>query len=490
MDYPGFIGGHFVAQSSLAASRQVINFYPEQTNTQSRSVGAFYPTPGMLSLIQFPYGDAIGRAAFSMSGRVWFIMGGGVYEIFANPKAVKMGTVPYANNQLAQITTNQLVNCIASGGILTYLDLTSGAMTAVSGVTFTNVNKVGMIDGFFVALDEGQNRIYVSPLFDSAGVWDPTQFIRRTTQPDPWRALCVIPPNIWAIGELTGDILFDAGTSPFPLAPRPGITYRYGTKAPNSVASFGDSVFWLANDKDGNGVVVQTVGYTPTPISDKALEYEIAQWERAGLTSDAEAFTYKENGSAFYVLTFPSVPTTRAYNISARLWDKRGRWNQGTGSYDAWAPRVHTVGFGKHLVASSSPTFSSGFISELSTDIPVESDGHFIRRVLVPPPIWSSSGGKRMFIRRLQLLVESGASTLQGTPRVMLRTSHDTKTWSNERLCSIGGQGEFQKLAFWLQNGASTMLFQPEFVFSDAYPWRVIGAEIDVTGQRSDGPAQ
>lgn len=487
MQYPGFVGGNYVAQSPLAAAQQVINFYPELTAAPSRSPGAYYPTPGMSTLIQFPFANEIGRAAFTVNGRTWFVMGGGVYEIFANPSAVQRGAVPYDNLQ-AQIAYNGSIGnqlCIASGGQLTYLDLATNVMIAVSGVTFTNPIQVGAIDGFLVALDVGQNRLYVSPLNDAGAVWDPTQFIQRTTQPDMWRALAIVPPNIWAIGELTGDVLFDAGTSPFPLAPRPGITFRYGTHAPFSVATIGDSVLWLATDKDGAGVVVQTVGYSPTPISDKALEFEIATWQREFGIDDAEAFVYKENGHQYYVLQFPSVPATRVYDTSTRLWHKRGTWNYSTGSYDLWAPRVCTSAFGKHLVAMNVATSSSGFIAEMSTNIFTEYTGNVIRRVIIPPPLWSDSRSKRLFIRRLELILEPGTATISGIPQVMLRTSRDTKTWSNERRCGAGAMGEYGTRVFWLQNGSSTMLFQPEFVFSDYVPWRVIGAEFDGSGVMS-----
>lgn len=487
MDYAGFIGGNYQSRSSLAACQQVINFYPERVEASSRTPAALYPTAGQQLFTTTA--DVVGRAAFTISDRTHFLMGGGFYEVFSTGTSTKRGTVAQDSRQ-GRISYNgnagnQLL--VSSGGTLTYCDLTTNALTTVTGVPFSDVTDIGMIDGFFAALDVGLNRIYVSPLNDMLGVWDPTQFIQRTTQPDRWRAMVIVPPNIWAIGELTGDVLLDAGTSPFPLAPRQGITFRYGTRAPASVAVIGDSPIWLATDKDGIGVVVQTRGYQPFPISDKALETAIAGYARASTIDDAEAFVWKFDGHQTYVLSFPSVPATWAYDLSTQLWYQLGTWNAAMAHYDVWSPRVHTVAFGKHLVADH----QTGRICELDGAFTTESDGSAIRRVIVPPPLWPESQRKRMFISYFGVVLEPGLGTPDGQgadPQVLLRVSRDTKTWSSQRTCSAGRQGDYGKRVCWWQNGSSTLLWVPELVFSDPVQWRVIGAEFE--GKNVRGPAR
>lgn len=488
-EYSNFILGAYESQSPLAACQQTVNYYPERVETPgARNPYALYPSPGQQTFLTAT--DINGRGAFTMAGRTHMVIGGNIYEVFAGATATLRGAVTQDSN-LAGMTYNGSAGnqiLVSSGGLLSYLSLTTNAVTAVSGTGATSFTHVGMVDGFFAALDVNSNRIFVSPLNDTGAVWDITQFIQRTTQPDPWKAMIVIPPDIWAIGEITGDVLYDAGTSPFPLAPRPGITFRYGIIAPFSLASLGNTVIWLARDKDGAGVVVQTRGYQPQPISDKALENAIANYARAGTIADAEGFTLQMQGHQWYVLNFPTAGRTWVYDTSTGFWLQWGRWNSATHDYETWSPRVHTYAFGKHLVGER----SSGRISTLDVTFGTESNGDAIRRVLVPPPLWVSPDADRLYIGRFEVVLQNGLGTQTGqgsNPLVMLDVSRDTQTWSNQRTCSAGRAGDFLNRVFWLRNGESTLLWVPRITVSDPIPWRIIGAEYDGKGVRSAGRA-
>lgn len=484
MEYPNFIGGAYRLQSPLASCQETINFYVSPVQAPgSRNGFVLDPTPGQQSFLTTA--DVGGRAALTEAGRTHVVQGAGVYEVFSTALSTKRGTV-VQDSRLAYMVNNGSAGnqiLIVSGGLLTYLDLTSNALTSVTGLDATNLTHVGMIDGFFAALDVAQNRIYVSPLNDQTAVWDPTQFIQRTTQPDGWKAMRVIPPDIWAIGEETGDVLYDAGFSPFPLAPRPGITFRYGIIAPDSLSSIGNSLLWLARDKDGAGIVVQTRGYQPQPVSDKALEFEISNYARTSTITDAESMTYQLEGHYHYVLSFPTARATWDYDTATQRWTRVGTWLPALNGYVAWGPRVHTYNFGRHLVSDR----TSGVISTLDVTFGTESGGSAIRRVIVPPPLWKDSGAKRMFIDRFEVLVQPGLGTQDGqgqSPTVMMETSRDLQAWSNQRTCSAGAAGQYLQRVFWLMNGSSTMAWAPRLTFSDPIPWRVIAAEFDGRGVR------
>lgn len=478
-EYPNFLGGSYLSQSPLADCERTVNWYPERLDAAGRrNPLALYPTPGQRTYATGT--DIGGRAAFTMASRTHVVMGAGVYEVFSTNTMTRRGTVLQDNN-LASVTYNGSAGnrlCIASGGTLYYLNLSTNAVTATTGVT--TALQVGMLDGFFVAFDATTSRIYVSPLNDTTGTWDPTQFAQRSAQPDPWQAMIVVPPDIWLIGEQTGDVWYDAGTSPFPLAPRTGLTFRYGTIAPFSVAAIGASVLWLARDANGAGLVVQTRGYSPQPISTKPLETAIAGYARTSTISDAEALVYEQDGHTFYVLKFPTANATWAYDTSTSLWHERGTWNAPITRYDAWHPRVHTYAFGQHLVGDA----QTASLNTLDVTIGSEADGSAIRRLRVPPPLRVDDREKRLWVSRFEPLFEPGLGTSgQGlNPVCMLRISQDTKTWSNERQASIGAMGQYSKRTFWLRNGSSTLVWVPELTVTDPIPWRVVGCEYDGRG--------
>src|SRR5207237_8076351 len=112
--------------------------------------------------------------------------------------------------------------------------------------------------------------------FNDGRTWDVSEFALRSAQPDPWVAMAVNAPDIWLLGANTGDVWYDAGTSPFPLAARAGLNIPYGIIAPFSLQFSGGQGFWLASNKDGGGLVVMTQGYGVKPIT---------PWDTA--TSDA-----------------------------------------------------------------------------------------------------------------------------------------------------------------------------------------------------------
>lgn len=485
MDYPNYLGGSYTSQSPIADGARLINWYTERVEGPgARAPLAFYPVPGSSTFVSTT--DAVGRGAFTMAGRTHFVIGGGVWEVFGSMTASRRGSVAQDANPASMTYNGSAGNrlCIASGGTLYYLNLSSNAVSAVSGVT--KGFQVGMIDGFFVNFDITTNRIYVSPLNDTSGVWDPSQFAQRSTQPDPWQAMYIAPPDIWLIGEQTGDVWYDAGAAPFPLAPRSGITFKYGIIAPFSLASIGSSVYWLARDKDGSGVVVQTRGYSPMPVSSKALETAISNYKRTSTIANAEGMTYEQEGHSFYCLRFPSVPATWVYDPSLPPeigWHERGTWNSAAMRYDVWRPRVHTFAFGQNLTADG----ITGNISTIDVSFGTESDGTVIRRLRIPPPLYVGERDKRLFVSRFEPIFEQGLGTATDggfNPTVMLRTSINGKTWSNHRTHSAGLQGQYSSRTYFLRNGSSTLLWQPEIVVSDPIPWRHLGAEIDARGFR------
>jgi hypothetical protein len=85
-----------------------------------------------------------------------------------------------------------------------------------------------------------------------------------------------------------------------------------------------NGLFWLGTDARGQGIVYRANGYTGVRISTHAVEYAIAQY---GNISDAIAYTYQQEGHAFYVLTFPSGNATWVYDVATQAWHERAGWS-------------------------------------------------------------------------------------------------------------------------------------------------------------------
>jgi hypothetical protein len=87
-----------------------------------------------------------------------------------------------------------------------------------------------------------------------------------------------------------------------------------------------NGLFWLGTDARGQGIVYRANGYTGVRVSTHAVEYAIAQY---GNISDAIAYTYQQEGHAFYVLIFPSANATWVYDVSTQAWHERAGFDNG-----------------------------------------------------------------------------------------------------------------------------------------------------------------
>jgi hypothetical protein len=471
--YP-FLYGSNPSQSVIADSERTMNLYLEPvTSPGAPSRAVLYPTPGFQ--VRLEIGGAVGgRALFDMAGRTFAVVGPGLYEIVPLDRTATYRGGVAADVHLAQIVSNgaggQLL--VASGGNAYVLTLATNAFTQVLTGEAT---QIGMLDTFFLAFNANNSKLRISDSNDGT-VWDPTQFALRSAMPDPWRAMIVNAPDIWLFGEQTTDVWYDAGSTPFPFAPRAGLSIPYGISAPWSVATSGGSVLWLAKNRDGAGLVVMAAGYSATPISTPEVNTTLAGYARDTKITDAEGLVYQEAGHVFYVLRFPSAGATWVYDLTTKLWAERGKWNPATNQYGVWAPRVRCYSQGLQLTAED----GTGLISTMDNSFGTETDGSAIRRLRRGPVLVNEQ--RRMALGRFELALEVGLGTASGPgsdPQILYRGSADGgQTWGNERACSAGPMGQYHRRVFWTRLG-SPRRWVPEVTMSDPIPWRIVDAYLN-----------
>ena len=476
MEWRGFTGGSYTSQSHLADGEMVMNWYPEQLEADTaKAKVVLYPSPGFVSYAAVP--NAVGgRALFSMNGRTLFVMGILLGELTAQRNVAVYATVALDANP-AQITMNGVAGnqAFVGSGLNGY---TVNLATNAVAQTLTNKTLlVGMIDGYFISFDPNTGRIWLSNLSDGM-TWDPTQFAQRSAAPDSWKAMIVVPPDIWLIGSLTGDVWYNAGAFPFPLAPRQGLNFKYGIVAPFSLQAIGPTVLWLAQATEGTGIVVRTVGYEPQRISTYALETAIAGYLRQGPIDNAEAMVYEDQGHPFYVLRFPTAERTWVYDLTMNTWHQRGYWNPARNQFEVWRPRVHCFANNVHLIADD----KSGTIQSMDVTNGSEFDGSAIRRVRRAPGAGVFSQLRQVPMRVIEIYLENGLGLQSGQgsdPRAMWRSSDDGgRTWGNERQGQTGRVGQYRtRVRFW-RNGIPRDRVS-ELSVSDPIPWRVLSVFVN-----------
>jgi hypothetical protein len=452
--YPGFVGPSNPSQSPGADCERLVNLYYEPNDIASGKP-AIYSTPGARNWFAVPHVGM--RGSLTLNGRTFIVMGAGVYEVFSNGSAVLRGTVPLDGHLTPMVgngTTGAQVAIVSAGSVYV-LDLLTNLVSAA--VLTGGVTQIGMLDGSGLAFFAASGKLQVSALNDFT-TWDPSNFALRT-----------------------GDVWMDVGTAPFPFAPRPGATFKYGIAAYQSLASAGDSVLWLTQNADGAGIVVQARGFVPQPVSSLALEAAIASYAAGPGITDAEALVFQWKGHIFYVLNFPAANATWAYDLRTGAWTELGQWNAGQNRYDAWHPSAITYAFGQHVIGER----ATSMISVLDERVGTEADGSPIRRLRIPPALRAADGG-RLYVDRFELGIQRGLGTATGQgsdPVALLRISHDDgQTWGSESARSIGPMGQRDRLVFWSRLGSTRSTWVPELVISDPVPVRIVGASVQARG--------
>lgn len=246
-----------------------------------------------------------------------------------------------------------------SGGFGYCYDLESNVLApVVQGATSS-----GFIDSYFVVLDAYTSMLKVSESFDGFQ-WDPTQVYQRSRAGDKWLAMTVTSNFIWLIGTQTGEVWTGTGAPDSRFTPYNPVFLETGIIAANSLVRVsGDTMMWVAQDKDGAGYVVRTNGYTPEKVSTIAVDHSI---QSLGTIVDGYAFSYQQEGHTFYVLTFPATQATWVFDLTTNEWHRRGFWDVNGMQFLAYRPFCHAfafgaVGFGMNLVGDR----ASGVIAKM-----------------------------------------------------------------------------------------------------------------------------
>ena len=346
-------------------------------------------------------------------GRTFAVADTFLNEIFPNGTQVNRGVV-LNDSQIVSIASSAQQMIIASGGALYLLNLQTNAFSTIPAANFTGpVSQVGYCDGFFIALIASSNRFYISGVEDATD-WTSNGAALVSEFPDNLIAMLVDHRQIWFWSGTKAIVYFDSGGAQFPFDPVPSGFIEQGCAAKNLPARLDNTIFWLGSDDRGSGIVWKATGYTPSRISNHALEYAIQGYSRI---DDAIGYSFQMQGHAFYQLYFPSAGKTWRYDVATNMWHEVGFWNVNFGFYEAHHSQVHTFNFGKHLVGDWSsnkiydmeiPKWNNG-IWDFATD-----DGNPIRRLRRAAHI--SDDQRYSMHHQIQIFLETGLGPIPPLP--------------------------------------------------------------------------
>lgn len=101
-----------------------------------------------------------------------------------------------------------------------------------------------------------------------------------------------------------------------PLRRNNGLLMEYGTAAVGSIVTGFDKMMFLSQDRDGIGAIMEVIGTESIPVSNRALDFQLAQYASGNQIADARGIFVKENGIIFYRLNFTAANHTYVYNVT------------------------------------------------------------------------------------------------------------------------------------------------------------------------------
>jgi len=468
------LGASYVARSINAADNRMVNLFPEMTPDNGQTAAFLNRAPGLEYLQSVGDGPIRALWAHQTNGSDFYVVSGNeVYKMSTlTGDPVLLGTVSGTGPvSIADNGTQLFFACNPDSYI--YNEVTN-VFAQITDLDFPGAVTVGYLDGYFVFNEPDSQRVWVTSLLDGLSV-DPLDFASAEGSPDGLVGIIVDHREAWLFGTDSVEVWYDAGLADFPLTRIQGAFNEIGCVAAFSIAKLDNGLFWLGTDARGQGIVYRANGYTGQRVSTHAIEYAIAQYSDI---SDAIAYTYQQEGHAFYVLTFPTGNATWVYDVSTQAWHERAGWLNG--AFTRHRSNCQCNFLGNTVVGD----FENGNIYKISLDVYSDNgDTQKWLRSWRALPI-GTNNLKRTAHHTLQLNCESGVGLIDGQgsdPQAMLRWSDDGgHTWSNEHWSPMGKIGAYYQRVFWRRLGMTLKLRDRVYEVSGTDPVKVaiMGAEL------------
>lgn len=440
-----FCGATYQSIALSSDAQWCMNRYPEQDQGNGgKGSWILLPTPGQRTFANLPMSSISSGFAFKIGATERsFSVGsdGALYEIFTDGTFINRGAVAAAPTP-GRIAATQTQLLVQAGGKLYRYTLATNNLSAALNYSDASsipaISDIGMVDGYFAALIANSNKWQISNLLD-ANTWDPADVAQVSYFPDNVVSMIIDHRDIIFLGEKQAVPYYNNGNADFPFAPVPGGFMEKGSSAVLGAIKLDNTVYWIEKDERGGMTAQKLNGYTPQRVSTHAIEQA---WQSYPTTNDLVSYSFQLGGHAFWHIYFPTAGKSWRFDAATQLWHEVGYWNLNTGSFNAHRSQCHWVFNGKHLVGD----WASGQIYEMSSAF-YDDAGNPIRRVRRSPYV--AREGAYITFNSIEFEVDSGLGLAVGQgsdPKLMLRWSDDAgHTWSNERLLSVGKQGEFGK---------------------------------------------
>ena len=370
---------------------------------------------------------------------------------------------------------------------------------------------VSNLDGYFVIASGDTPNWYISELNNGLVI---TAFASITSHPGNIVACRTLHRRLFLFSEFFTEVWENAGLgSDIPFRRNNTLLMEVGTPSVGSISTGFDRMFFLSQTRDGLDSIIKVRGYEPIPVSNKALDYQLSQYDAFILTGtkDARGIVIKENGLIFYRINFTNANHTFVLNVSMSS-PQDPKWHEEEVlNGDRHPAQVHFFFRGNNYYGHYNLPIIYKVNPNNSTN-----NGETIRRMRIGKPI-TPEGYNRLRIDRFhldlvqgivetelgeetELLQENGSFSIDTESGIPLITEVDLtqfrdhqpvvflsyskdggRNYGNELIAPMGKIGERTFRTVWRKLGTIPrgQSFVPRIQFFHQIPFIILGAAWD-----------
>lgn len=446
-----------VGKSVNVDAQKRVNLYVEVQQESEKSRLALFPTPGLLSFVNF--GASPCRGIYRVKNFVYVVHRNTLWRIANNGATANLGTLlSSAGSVFFSDNGTQLIVVDGTNGYIYNLD--TGVFELITSPNWPGATSVTFLNGYFVVTKPNSGQFYVSAIYNGL-VWSALEFATAESNPDDLVRIISENGQLCLFGPETTEFWGDSGALDFPFARVGASAIEWGLAAAGTLCKFMDSLIFLRRNRLGAVQVCTLSGYTSTPVSTPEMDFVFSKYTSVDA---ATGFSYMVSGHPFYQINFPAANESWLYDGLTRAWSKV----ESSGGRHRANMQIN------YLDRSLVTDYENGRVFILDEDA-LTDDGAPIAREIVTR---HQSIGGFLSIDEIWLEMESGVGVTPNrappgegdpipppvpavAPRIMMSVSKDGgHTYGNEIWAPIGKQGEYRRRSVWRRIGRSR-----DFVF-------------------------
>lgn len=452
------VSAPYAGQSLIASGQERVNLYAEvnaDKDPQAPVPITEYQTPGTTLFSKSNVNTKVRGEYRTSIDTAYYVVGPSLFYLASNGTSINIGFIADLPSQV-YFKDNGLVVVLVDGVNGYVIDMASNNVATITDPNFYGADFVDLLDTFFIFNRPGTNQFYISvsnasyALLSTTGAFDPLDIAAKSGFNDPIVCLITVHRELWLIGALTTEVWIGTGAADFYFQQVQGAYINHGSAAKYSIACQDVLVFFIQQDNQGNGLVLQGQGYDVTEISTPRIVKEFKSY----LTlSDAIGFCFQVSDHAFYALIFPSANKGWLYDLNTKEWSE---WNYSDVNGNLNRPRANCCmfAFGKILVGD----WENGNILHLdpniATDYTDENPETNIVRIRTFPHQIANNYQRVSYLSFDADITVGTIDDYDRDPLISLSWSNDKgKTYGNPVTQSMGRKGEYLTTISWSRLG-------------------------------------